>query len=66
MREKLQVFLSFNSPRILKYFPYVISMYDGKVREMHTDEDMLAEIKLNKKLFDKARKKANGMPKVFE
>ena len=66
MREKLQVFLSFNSPRVLKYFPYVISMYDGKAHEMHTDEDMLAEIKLNKKMFDKARKKSNGMPKVFE
>ena len=66
MRKKLQVFLSFNSPRVLKYFPHVISMYDGKVHEMHTDEDMLAEIKLNKKMFYKARKKSNGMPKVFD
>lgn len=65
-REKIQVFLSFNSPRVLKHFPYVISMYDGKVKEMHTDDDMMAEIQVNSKLFDKARKKSNGRPKIFQ
>lgn len=65
-RENLQVFLSFNSPRVLKYFPYVLSMYDGKVCEMHTDEDMLAEIRKNKKMFDKARKNSRGMPKIYD
>lgn len=65
-RDKIQVFLSFNSPRVLKHFPYVISMYDGKVKEMHTDEDMMVEIRANSKLFDKARKTSKGRPKIFQ
>ena len=65
-RDKIQVFLSFNSPRVLKHFPYVISMYDGKVKEMHTDEDMMTEIRANSKMFDKARKTSKGRPKIFD
>ena len=64
--ENVQIFLGFNSPRVLKYFPYVVSLYDGHVKEMHTEDDMLAEIKKNKKNFDKARKKSNGTPKIFD
>lgn len=63
--DDLQIFLAFNSPRVLKHFPYVISLYDGEVHEMHTDEDMLREINAHKKMFDKTRKKSNGKPKVF-
>ncbi len=64
-RDDIQVIMSFNSPRVLKHFPYVISMYDGSVLELHTDEDMLAEIKRHKKDFDKIRKDSSGRPKVF-
>ena len=50
----------------MKHFPYVISMYDGKAKEMHTDEDMMAEIRANSKMFDKARKTSKGRPKIFD
>ena len=63
---KVQIIFSFNSPRILKWFPKVLSMYDGDLIEMHSDEDMLSEIRKHKKEFDKARKKSNGMPKSFD
>lgn len=65
-RSDVQFIMSFNNPRVLKFFPYVISMYDGEVRELHSDEDMLAEMKRNKKMFDRARRKANGRPKIYE
>ena len=65
-RNDLQVFLSFNSPRVLKHFSSVISLYDGAVHEMTTDEDMLLEIREHKKMFDKARKYSNGRPRVFD
>lgn len=65
-RNDLQIFMSFNSPRILKHFPNVISMYDGSILTLHTDEDMLAEIRKHKTMFDKARKTAKGRPKIFE
>ena len=64
-RPDIQVIMSFNSPRVLKTFPHVISMYDGKTKEMHTDEDMMTEIKLHKQMFDKARKTSKGRPKIF-
>ena len=64
-RNDLQVFLSFNSPRVLKHFTSVISLYDGAVHEMKTDDDMLLEIRAHKKMFDKARKYSNGRPRVF-
>ena len=64
-RDNVQFIFSFNSPRVLKHFPEVLSMYDGKKIELHTDEDMLAEIRKHKKEFDKARKYSNGRPKVF-
>lgn len=63
---KVQIIFSFNSPRVLKWFPKVLSMYDGSAIEMHSDDDMLAEIRKHKKEFDKARKKSNGMPKSFD
>ena len=65
-REDLQVILSFNNPRMLKYFPYVISMYTGEVLELHSEEDMLAEFKKHEKAFNKARKLSNGRPRVYE
>lgn len=64
-RQDLQIIMSFNSPRVLRYFPNVISMYDGSVLYLKTDEDMLAEIRRHKKEFDKARKLSNGRPKVY-
>ena len=66
MRSDLQVIFSFNSPRVLKHFSKVLSMYDGSVLEMHTDEDMLKEIKLHKKEFDKIRKTSKGRPKIYD
>ena len=64
--EHLQFIFSFNSPRVLKHFPRVLSMYDGTFIELHTDEDMLAEISKHKKVFDKARKNSRGRPKIIE
>lgn len=65
IRSDLQFVMSFNSPRILKYFPHVLSMYDGTMIELHTDEDMVNEIRKHKKVFNKARKTSKGRPKVF-
>ena len=62
---ELQVIMSFNSPRVLKHCNRVLSMYDGTVLELNTDDDMLAEIQKHKKVFDKARKNSRGRPKVF-
>lgn len=64
-RNDLQFIMSFNSPRVVKHFPQVLSMYDGQMIELHTDEDMLDEINKNKKMFDKARKNSRGRPKIF-
>lgn len=64
-RGDVQFIFSFNSPRVLKHFPHVISMYTGEAIELHTDEDMLAEMERHKKMFDKARRKRNGMPKIY-
>lgn len=63
-RNDLQIFMSFNSPRVLKYFSEVVSMYDGTILTMKTDDDMLAEIKKHQKEFRKTRQYANGRPKV--
>lgn len=65
-RSDLQFIFSFNSPRILKHFPEVLSMYDGTFITLHSDEDMLAEINKHKKVFDKIRKNSKGRPKVYE
>lgn len=64
-RTDLQVFLSFNSPRVLKYFSEVISLYDGSVLTLKTEDDMLAEIKRHQKEFNKLRKNSNGTPKIL-
>ena len=64
-RPDLQFIMSFNSPRVLKFFPQVLSMYDGKMIELHTDEDMLVEINRHKKEFNKARKTSKGRPKIL-
>lgn len=64
-RSDLQFLFSFNSPRVVKHFPHVLSMYDGKDIFLRNDEDMLQEIKKHKKEFDKARKYSNGRPKIF-
>lgn len=64
-RDDLQIFMSFNSPRVLKHFPQVVSMYDGSVMTLRSDEDMLNVIKAHKKEFDKARKTSRGRPKIF-
>lgn len=65
-RDDVQIFFSFNNPRVLKFFPEVLSMYDGKPVLLHNTEDMLEEIRKHKKMFNKLRKKSNGMPKVYD
>ena len=62
----IQFFMSFNNPYILKYFPYVLSMYDGKMHEMHTQEEMLEELKANEKMLKKTRLKANGQFRIYD
>ena len=61
-----QFFIAFNSPEILGYFPYVLSMYDGKMHKIDGYDIMRAELKANKKMLDKARKKSNGQYRIFE
>ena len=56
----IQFFMSFNNPYVTHFFPYVISLYDGQVHEMRTFEDMLAELKINQKMLDQARKNSRG------
>lgn len=63
-RNDVQIMFSFNSPRVLKWFPEVLSMYDGTKLTLHTDEDMIKEIRKHKKEFDKLRKNSKGRPKV--
>ena len=63
-RDDVQIIMSFNSPRVLKWFPEVFSMYDGSKLTLHTDEDMLKEIRKHKKEFDKLRKDSYGKPKI--
>lgn len=64
VRNDLQIIMSFNSPRVLKWFPDVLSMYDGTKITLHTDEDMIKEIRKHKVEFDKSRKDSKGRPKV--
>ena len=60
--DHIQIIMSFNSPVVLDHFPHVISMYDGRVIEMHTINDMREEIDRNKEMFDAARKQKDGRP----
>ena len=64
-RNDIQIFMSFNTSYVLKYFPEVVSMYDGKVLKIRNEEEMLAVLKENKKKLDKARK-SRGKYKIFE
>ena len=64
-RNDIQIFMSLNTSYVLKYFPEVISMYDGKVLKIRNEEEMLAVLKENKKKLDKARK-SRGKYKIFE
>lgn len=64
-RDDVQFVFSFNNPRVLKHFPEVISLYDGNPLVLHSDEDMLNEIRKNKKDFNKKRKKSDGRPKSY-
>ena len=63
-RPDVMIVFSFNSPRVLKWFPNVLSMYDGTRLKLHTEDDMMEVIRAHKKEFDKARK-TKGLPKVF-
>lgn len=65
-RGDTQFIFSFNQPRVLKWFPHVLSMYDGTKLTLHTDDDMIREIRKHKKSFDRIRKTSKGMPKVYE
>lgn len=65
-RGDTQFIFSFNQPRVLKWFPNVLSMYDGTKLTLHTDDDMMKEIRKHKKSFDRVRKTSKGMPKVYE
>jgi Fe-S cluster assembly ATPase SufC len=64
-RNDIQIIFSFNQPRVLKWFPNVLSMYDGSRITMHNEDDMMAVINEHKKEFDKIRKR-KGRPKVFK
>lgn len=65
-RDDLQIFLSFNQPYVLKYFPDVLSMYDGQWHRIADETEMIHEIQKNKKMLDKKRKKSNGEYRIFE
>lgn len=53
--ENIQVFFSFNNPYVLKYFPYVVSMYDGKVHCIKDQAEMFDEIMKYKPMLAKLR-----------
>jgi len=53
--ENIQVFFSFNNPYVLKYFPYVVSMYDGKVHCIKDQAEMFDEIMKHKAMLAKLR-----------
>lgn len=65
-RKNVQFIMSFNNPYVLNYFPYVISMYDGKMKRLCDTDDALNELKKNQKMLDKSRKKSNGEYRIFE
>ena len=64
-RKDLQFIFSFNSPRVVKHFPKVLSMYDGLPIELHDEEDMMCEINRHNEMFNKVRKNSKGRPKIF-
>lgn len=64
-RPDVQFIFSFNSPRVLKHFTKVLSMYDGTMIDLRNEDDMMREINLHKKEFNKARKNSKGRPKIF-
>lgn len=64
-RKDVQVIFSYNNPRILKYFPDCLSLYDGRPVHLENADDMLTEIKAHEKEFNRARKKSNGRPRVY-
>lgn len=64
-RHDIQVIFSFNNPYVLKFFPDVISMYDGKLHHLTDVDAMLSEMKANEKMFNKARRKSDGKPKIY-
>lgn len=63
-RPDVMIIFSFNSPRVLKWFPNVLSMYDGTRITLRTEEDMMTVIRQYKEVFDKSRK-SKGLPRVF-
>ena len=64
-RDDVQFIMSFNSPRVLKHFGQVISMYDGSVLNMRSEDDMLEQINIHKVEFDKNRKMSDGRPRAL-
>lgn len=64
-RPNVQIFMSFNSPEIISYFPEVLSMYDGKPHMLKTYQDFKAELAANKKMLDKARKNSRGEYRIY-
>lgn len=63
--DNTQIFMSFNSPEVIKFFPYVLSMYDGKLHKIDSYEAMSEEIHKNKKILDKARKTSKGKYRIY-
>jgi Fe-S cluster assembly ATPase SufC len=61
----IQFFMSFNNPYVIKYFPEVLSMYDGQWKRFSDQDEMLADLMENKKILDKARK-SRGRYKIFD
>ena len=56
-QDNVQFFLSFNTSYVLKYFPDVMSMYDGHVHHLADEKAMLDEIMSHRKELDKLRKR---------
>ena len=65
-KRNIQFFISFNNPYVLNFFPYVISMYDGKVHHITSMNEMLEELDKNRDMLRTARRKSNGDFKIYE
>jgi hypothetical protein len=64
-RTDLQVFLSFNNPYVLRYFPRVFSMYDRRWYTLPDEDAMLDMIRANEEKLTRARKAADGSYRIF-
>lgn len=64
-RDDIQFIFSFNNPYMLHFFDTALSMYDGKPVALHSDKEMLAEIRQWKKKLNSKRKNKDGSFKTI-